>query len=61
MSVQLLQVSDPPTTTSLLKYSGGCPPRVMGIGPAYAIPMVLRNTGLTAEDVDLYEVSLATC
>ena len=32
----------------------------MGIGPVYAIPMVLRNTGLSAEDVDLYEVSLTT-
>lgn len=34
----------------------GAPPRVMGIGPAYAIPMVLKNTGLDVADVDLFEV-----
>lgn len=34
----------------------GVPPRVMGIGPAYAIPAVLKATGLTKEDVDLFEV-----
>jgi acetyl-CoA acyltransferase 1 len=34
----------------------GTPPSVMGIGPAYAIPMVLKNTGLDVADVDLFEV-----
>ena len=34
----------------------GAPPRVMGIGPVYAIPMVLKNTGLDVADVDLFEV-----
>lgn len=34
----------------------GVPPRVMGIGPAYAIPAVLKNAGITKEDVDLFEV-----
>lgn len=34
----------------------GAPPRVMGIGPVYAIPMVLKNTGLDVSDVDLFEV-----
>ncbi len=28
----------------------------MGIGPAYAIPMALRNAGITVDDVDLFEV-----
>ncbi|KAH0835014.1 putative thiolase [Lanmaoa asiatica] len=37
----------------------GLPPRVMGIGPAYAIPMVLKNTGLDIEDVDLFEINEA--
>jgi acetyl-CoA acetyltransferase len=31
----------------------------MGIGPTYAIPMVLKNVGISIEDVDLFEVSLA--
>ena len=34
----------------------GLAPRIMGIGPSIAIPMVLEATGLTKEDVDLFEV-----
>ncbi|KAG8216624.1 3-ketoacyl-CoA thiolase B [Butyriboletus roseoflavus] len=34
----------------------GVPPRVMGVGPAFAIPVVLKNTGLDIADVDLFEV-----
>ena len=34
----------------------GVPPRVMGIGPVFAIPMALQNCGLTLDDVDLFEV-----
>lgn len=34
----------------------GLPPRIMGIGPALAIPKVLEKTGLTIDDVDLFEV-----
>ncbi|KAF8846222.1 thiolase [Paxillus ammoniavirescens] len=37
----------------------GVPPRVMGIGPVYAIPMVLKNTGLSIRDVDLFEINEA--
>lgn len=29
---------------------------MMGIGPTYAIPRVLELTGLTIDDVDLFEV-----
>lgn len=29
----------------------------MGIGPAFAIPKVLEKTGLTKDDVDLYEIN----
>ena len=28
----------------------------MGIGPAFAIPAVLKKAGITKDDVDLYEV-----
>jgi acetyl-CoA acyltransferase 1 len=35
----------------------GLPPRVMGIGPTFAIPQVLKKAGITKEDVDLWEVS----
>ena len=34
----------------------GLAPRIMGIGPSIAIPMVLEAAGLTKEDVDLFEV-----
>ncbi|KAJ3556443.1 hypothetical protein NM688_g2031 [Phlebia brevispora] len=37
----------------------GVPPRVMGVGPLYAIPMALEMTGLTKDEVDLYEVNEA--
>lgn len=44
---------------SILSHSfTGVAPRVMGIGPLLAIPMALTNTGLTQEDVDLFEASL---
>ena len=36
----------------------GVPPRVMGVGPLYAIPMALELAGLTKEEVDLYEVRM---
>ncbi|KAK4058325.1 hypothetical protein OIO90_000482 [Microbotryomycetes sp. JL221] len=37
----------------------GLAPRIMGIGPAFAIPKVLERTGLSKEDIDLFEVNEA--
>lgn len=37
----------------------GVPPEIMGVGPAYAIPEVLKRTGLQVNDIDLYEVNEA--
>jgi acetyl-CoA acyltransferase 1 len=37
----------------------GVPPRVMGIGPAVAIPKVLGQTGLRTDDVDFFEINEA--
>jgi acetyl-CoA acyltransferase 1 len=37
----------------------GVPPRVMGIGPAVAIPKVLSQTGLRTDDVDFFEINEA--
>lgn len=34
----------------------GVPPRIMGVGPAYAIPHALKLVGITTADVDLFEV-----
>ena len=37
----------------------GVPPRIMGVGPAFAIPKVLEKTGLSKEDVDFWEINEA--
>lgn len=37
----------------------GVPPEIMGIGPVKAIPKVLRQTGLKAEDLDWIELNEA--
>ncbi len=37
----------------------GVPPRIMGIGPLYAIPKVLEKAGMTLDDIDLIELNEA--
>ena len=37
----------------------GVPPRIMGVGPVYAIPSALEKAGVTKEDVDVYEINEA--
>ena len=37
----------------------GCEPDEMGIGPVFAIPKLLQNTGLKMEDIDLWELNEA--
>jgi len=37
----------------------GVPPEIMGIGPAEAIPHVLKKAGLKVTDVDVYEINEA--
>lgn len=37
----------------------GVPPRIMGIGPLYAIPKALKQAGLKQEDIDLIELNEA--
>ncbi|KAF8598163.1 thiolase [Ceratobasidium sp. AG-I] len=37
----------------------GLAPRIMGIGPTYAIPMALEQVGLSINDVDLFEINEA--
>ncbi|OCF34857.1 acetyl-CoA acyltransferase [Kwoniella heveanensis BCC8398] len=37
----------------------GVPPKLMGIGPAFAIPKVLQKAGITKDDVDFYEINEA--
>lgn len=37
----------------------GVPPDIMGVGPLYAIPRVLSNTGMTKDQIDIYEINEA--
>ena len=37
----------------------GCEPDEMGIGPVFAVPRLLQATGLTIDDIDLWELNEA--
>jgi acetyl-CoA C-acetyltransferase len=37
----------------------GCEPNEMGIGPVFAVPKLLTQTGLTIDDIDLWELNEA--
>ncbi|WP_281985050.1 acetyl-CoA C-acyltransferase [Thalassorhabdomicrobium marinisediminis] len=37
----------------------GCAPEEMGIGPVYAVPKLLKQYGLTVDDIDLWELNEA--
>jgi 3-oxoadipyl-CoA thiolase len=39
--------------------SAGVEPRIMGVGPAYAIPLALERAGLRLKDMDLIEINEA--
>jgi acetyl-CoA acyltransferase 1 len=44
----------------VLSYAcAGVPPDVMGIGPAFAIPVALKKAGLQIKDIDIYEINEA--
>jgi acetyl-CoA acyltransferase len=49
--------------TPLARFVGfaaaGCDPTIMGMGPVYAIPKVLKLTGLTLDDIDVIELNEA--
>jgi acetyl-CoA acyltransferase 1 len=39
--------------------AAGVPPEIMGIGPVFAIPKALEQTGLQVKDIDVWEVNEA--
>lgn len=39
--------------------TAGVPPQIMGIGPAFAIPLALEKAGLEAKDIDVFEINEA--
>jgi len=48
-----------PLAKILAAASAGVEPRVMGVGPAYAIPRALERAGLTLKDMDIIEINEA--
>ena len=49
-----------PIKGRILSYAvAGVPPEIMGVGPAYAIPLALEKTGLSVKDIDCWEVNEA--
>ena len=37
----------------------GCEPAIMGVGPVYAVPKLLKRAGLGVKDIDLWELNEA--
>jgi acetyl-CoA acyltransferase len=37
----------------------GCPSEIFGVGPIYAVPKVMQQTGLTVDDMDVIELNEA--
>ncbi|MFP5276134.1 MAG: thiolase family protein [Acidobacteriota bacterium] len=54
------QAHELPALARVVSYAvAGVAPEVMGLGPAVAVPMALRKAGLTADQVDLFELNEA--
>ncbi|MFB5650612.1 thiolase family protein [Leptospira wolffii] len=48
------------TLANILGYANvGCDPKMMGLGPVFAVPKALKNAGLTLQEVDLFEINEA--
>jgi acetyl-CoA C-acetyltransferase len=48
-----------PLARILSAAAAGVEPRIMGVGPAYAIPKALERAGLTLQDMDIIEINEA--
>jgi len=48
-----------PLARILSAAAAGVEPRIMGVGPAYAIPKALARAGLTLQDMDIIEINEA--
>lgn len=48
-----------PLARILSAAAAGVAPRIMGVGPAYAIPRALERAGLTLHDMDIIEINEA--
>ncbi|NMG02807.1 3-oxoadipyl-CoA thiolase [Azoarcus taiwanensis] len=53
------RVGKAPMARILSAAAAGVPPRIMGVGPGYAIPKALERAGLSLADVDIIEINEA--
>ncbi len=60
MSADMLKRTN---ATPIAKFRGfsvaGCPPEIMGIGPKYAVPKLLKQTGMSLNKIDWIELNEA--
>ncbi len=56
---ELASLTLPPLARIISSASAGVDPTIMGIGPVPAIQAVLKLTGLTLEEIDLFEINEA--
>jgi acetyl-CoA acetyltransferase family protein len=54
-----LKNSRKPMAKILAAASAGVEPRIMGVGPAYAIPLALQRANLKLKDMDIIEINEA--
>ncbi|TGK33361.1 thiolase family protein [Leptospira gomenensis] len=55
-----LDVSGKRPLASILGYANvGCDPKMMGLGPVFAVPRALENAGIPLNEVDLFEINEA--
>lgn len=60
MSEEMVKELNLEPVARLVSYATvGVPPRIMGIGPLYAIPKALEQAGLKQSDIDLFELNEA--
>ncbi len=60
VSEKMLKELNVEPIAKLISYGvAGVPPRIMGIGPIYAIPKALEKAGLKLDDIDLIELNEA--
>ncbi|WP_167481700.1 thiolase family protein [Leptospira congkakensis] len=59
-SDELARTKNMSPLAKILGYANvGCDPKMMGLGPVFAIPKALHNAGVRIEEVDLFEINEA--
>jgi acetyl-CoA acetyltransferase family protein len=50
------ELGAPPIARILASAATGVDPAIMGVAPAYALPRAIQKAGLTADQIDIYEI-----